>query len=80
MVEKGELNGSLITAVQGSGDTYQIFVQIGKGSGTLGLKLPPESDIQDAAGNPLKDLPYYDPAADYRIEVRFFVYLPILTK
>lgn len=80
VVEKGELNGSLITAVQGSGDTYQIFVQIGKGSGTLGLKLPPESDIQDAAGNRLKNLPFYDPAADYRIEVRFFVYLPLLRK
>ena len=80
VVEKGELNSSVITAVQGNGDTYQIFVQIGKGSGTLGLKLPPESDIQDAAGNSLKDLPYYDPAADYRIEVRFFVYLPVLTK
>ena len=80
VVEKGELNSSVITAVQGSGDTYQIFVQIGKGSGTLGLRLPAESDIQDAAGNRLKNLPFYDPAAEYRIEFRYFVYLPLLRK
>lgn len=80
VVENGELNSSVITIIQGSGDTYSIVVQIGQGSGTLGLRLPAESDIEDAAGNRLENLPYYDPAADYRIETRFFVYLPVLTK
>lgn len=80
VVEGGELSGSVISAVQGSGDTYSVVVHIGKGGGTLGLRLPAETDIEDTAGNRLQNLPFYDPAADYNIEFWFFVYLPVLRK
>ena len=80
LVEGGQLSGSEMTAIQVSDNTYLVVVQIGKGSGTLGLRLPVESDIEDVAGNPLQNLPFYDPAADYNIEIRFLVYLPVLRK
>jgi len=53
VVTGGDLAGTAVTGVTGSGAEYLVTVTTGTGSGLLGLKLPAGASVSDAAGNPL---------------------------
>ncbi|MEW6181123.1 MAG: S8 family serine peptidase [Chloroflexota bacterium] len=80
VVESGQLYGSIITTLAGSTNIYQIGLRPGSGNGQLGLMLPLNTTIQDAAGNPLENLPFYNTESDYTIRSWVFLYLPVVQK
>jgi hypothetical protein len=51
--DAGDLDGSAVTGVTGSGAVYQVTAATGSGSGTLGLSVKSTASINDLAGDPL---------------------------
>lgn len=49
----GGLSGASVTGVSGSGSSYNVTVNTGSGSGTLGLNLVDDNSIVDTSTNPL---------------------------
>lgn len=49
----GDLTGATITAISGSGTTYQVTVNTGLRDGTIRLDVPAGPGIRDHVGNPL---------------------------
>ncbi len=80
LVESGSLQGSRVVLVMGASNTYQVKLQIGSGTGTIGFLIPANASIQDAVGNCLRNLPLYDPEMTYIISGGVSVYLPLVRK
>ncbi|MFN7037349.1 MAG: Ig-like domain-containing protein, partial [Bellilinea sp.] len=80
VVESGDLSGSAVTGVRGSMNVYEVSLSTGNGSGKLGLQIPKNAAIRDAAGNPLENLPFYDAETTYTIQAWIFLYLPLIQK
>ena len=53
IVASSGITGASISSVTGSGTTYTVTVNVGGGSGTIGLKLADNDSIIDAASSPL---------------------------
>lgn len=57
-VGAGNIAGMAVSGVNGSGDTYTVTVSTGTGTGTIRLDVVGATDIADANGNPLANVPY----------------------
>lgn len=71
----GTIQGAGIESLSGSGDTYEVTVNIGAGEGTIQLYVHGFGNIEDLSGNPLIT-PYYE-GPSYAIKrLRFISDLP----
>jgi hypothetical protein len=54
----GNINGAIVSNVNGFGNVYTVTVNTGTGNGKFRLDVPVTAAITDLAGNPLKGLPF----------------------